>query len=778
MGKDKQTGLVRERRNGMPTRRVDGTDGARYTAVAPSHQQTQNRVTTRTAQKNQEIPNHPCIEQRGNCHNPSGCPYLNIKPNVCWMLLKHGTCNGRSNGTCQWDHPRQPLLATRPGIGGGGGGGVIRHGPAIVTASRPPGARPPAPPGPGTDAFPSLPSASGGPPRAAVPTSEAPRDVGPRGDSEESHSRPAPAPAAPRGGGQVWSRVTAGAAPAPAPAAAPSPSPASAAPHPPSAPRDDRDASPGGSARGSDTEDDDAALRIAVPSEAFQRIIGRNGKRRHELQQQYGVTLTIPGPDAAPDAQIVVTGPRSQAEEARRRLEEEHGAPPIDDAQEVSSLETEVEGAKQEEEKLRRQLKEQQALLERAEGSERATREQHENLRQKIEGAISQFRREQREKEEQLAEIRQQVEELRSAPLPSELDQAEAEALRTEAEVEEKEEWQRETARQSQSAVQQLEGQRRVLETLSSELDQLKVKVTARRSAQAAALREKQRQRETRQALEERHSAAELLRDLLPHPDTVAFRDSRDQLYAFARPPEGPASSLTLLALSPSPDQGASRREVTRIEYSEGEIALHCHTTGGGSAEVVGLPAHVAARSSALQQVGALAQACGVRFSAGALPLARDAADIVQHISSDLRVEDLIELWQRQEEVERALRGELHRRLGGGRAPDPIPSAAEPPPPAHWPGDTLWWPHGGNEIGRSGDLGIDPSWLPDQGADQWDGGGAEIDHRGRRLYESDADGGLPGELVDAVIGGYDPRESPDRPGVLPAYLGGLLGEPT
>eukprot|EP00665_Eupelagonemidae_sp_cell47_P002711 gene2711-1575_t len=78
MGGDgkKNRELVRERRNGMPTRRPANAKAAR----------------------NLDGPNHPCIEQRGFCHNPKGCPFTNLKPSVCWMLLKHGSCNGRMNG--------------------------------------------------------------------------------------------------------------------------------------------------------------------------------------------------------------------------------------------------------------------------------------------------------------------------------------------------------------------------------------------------------------------------------------------------------------------------------------------------------------------------------------------------------------------------------------------------------------------------------------------------------------------------------------------------------
>eukprot|EP00755_Sulcionema_specki_P006664 Sspe_Gene.36085::Locus_17461_Transcript_1_2_Confidence_0.571_Length_834::g.36085::m.36085 len=55
------------------------------------------------------VSDHPCLVQRGRCHEGRRCPYLEIIPTVCWVLLKYGACAGAKSGTCRWDHPRHPL---------------------------------------------------------------------------------------------------------------------------------------------------------------------------------------------------------------------------------------------------------------------------------------------------------------------------------------------------------------------------------------------------------------------------------------------------------------------------------------------------------------------------------------------------------------------------------------------------------------------------------------------------------------------------------------------
>eukprot|EP00756_Hemistasia_phaeocysticola_P018480 Hpha_TRINITY_DN15597_c2_g1::TRINITY_DN15597_c2_g1_i1::g.108418::m.108418 len=99
-------------------------------------------------------PNHPCLEQRGRCDEGRRCSMVDIPPTTCWMLLRHGTCSGVRNGTCRWDHPRdpwrsssaptgptiiQPARRTSPGRTQRAGSGAN----APPTASMPPTAAPP-----------------------------------------------------------------------------------------------------------------------------------------------------------------------------------------------------------------------------------------------------------------------------------------------------------------------------------------------------------------------------------------------------------------------------------------------------------------------------------------------------------------------------------------------------------------------------------------------------------------------------------------------------------
>eukprot|EP01062_Namystynia_karyoxenos_P079546 TRINITY_DN8408_c0_g1_i1.p1 TRINITY_DN8408_c0_g1~~TRINITY_DN8408_c0_g1_i1.p1 ORF type:complete len:843 (+),score=221.45 TRINITY_DN8408_c0_g1_i1:94-2622(+) len=710
MGKDKQAGLVRERRNGMPTRRVDGTEGTRYVSVAPAHQASVTKTAnTRTAQKNQETPNHPCIEQRGFCHNPSSCPYVNIKPSVCWMLLKHGACNGRQNQTCQWDHPRNPMQALRPGVRSAGGGGMIRMGPALGAARtaevcRPPSAAAAAAAGGGSadgEAFPSLGAAlQRGPSEASL-----------RGDDEASAAAtdepeasapatplqpqaghvPLPSPAAlavqaaaaPQPPAQPQEHLQPHAAPAPAAWKPPPPAAAAPAAAPPPAPA--APARPQGAESG-----ELCSLRVGVPNSSFQRIIGRKGERRKSFEDRHGVTLHVPGPEAGSSAQVTVAGPPAAAEAARRELEEEFGEPPQDDQQELEELQCIVDDHQLLLKAAEGELEQAQAEWRSALELQRAAEDSYKELDTRIAAAWQHWKCEQQAKREQIEAVGRRIQRLRDqvyVPPYERLEQLEAQAAESERELRRARE---ETQALQDEVAKAQDEERRLgndLRRLEEALESSRNKAGARRIARSIVCGHRDEQGRRVAALRRKVALTEELRDAIDNDRAgVTFYDCDRRLHVLRR-----IGSAVVWYTLPPKGEGAERRAVESITVGEdGQLSCRCSAEGASPVEqqaedyAVRLPD--AGAHSTLRCIGSLASAAGVPLhGAQWLPQAHEAARVLRETASGLSDAELAQLWHIQERVDEALRSEMLSRLlsagaapAAGPAPAPAPAAASP----------------------------------------------------------------------------------------------------